>query len=104
MRINLTVDCMNRNRLEAILRHGQIQTGYVCTVLPGSVIDDSKSSTPRLPLNMVPDEPLNTNDYRIAPGGEGPQAYQWKDKPHRLVYDLCREVERLRAIVLRGPQ
>ena len=40
---------------------------------------------------------LNTNDYRIAPGGEGPQASTWKDKPHRLIYDLCREVERLEA-------
>jgi hypothetical protein len=28
------------------------------------------------------------NDYRIALGGEGPLAYQWDDKPHRLVYDL----------------
>jgi hypothetical protein len=28
------------------------------------------------------------NDHWIAPGGEGPLAYQWSDKPHRLVYDL----------------
>lgn len=41
--------------------------------------------------------PLNTEDYRYAPGGEGPQAATWKDKPHRLIYDLCTEVERLRA-------
>jgi len=38
---------------------------------------------------------MNTNDYRIAPGGEGPHAATWKDKPHRLIYDLCREIERL---------
>ena len=38
---------------------------------------------------------MNTNDYRIAPSGEGPQAAQWKDKPHRLLYDLCQEIERL---------
>lgn len=36
---------------------------------------------------------MNTQDYRIAPGGEGPQASTWKDKPHRLIYDLCSEIE-----------
>lgn len=41
---------------------------------------------------------MNTQDYRIAPGGEGPQAATWKDKPHRLVYDLCGEVERLQDL------
>ena len=44
--------------------------------------------------------PLNTEDYRQAPGGIGPLAAQWHDKPHRLVYDLCAEVERLRAEVV----
>jgi hypothetical protein len=42
-------------------------------------------------------EALNTADYRLAPSGQGPQADQWADKPHRLVYDLCSEVERLRG-------
>jgi len=32
---------------------------------------------------------------RLAPLGEGDWAYQWKDKPHRLIYDACREIERL---------
>lgn len=41
--------------------------------------------------------PLNTKDYRLAPSGEGPRAGEWADKPHRLVYDLCGEVERLQA-------
>ena len=36
-------------------------------------------------------------DYRVAPGGEGPLAAEWKDKPHRLIYDLCSEVDRLEA-------
>lgn len=27
-------------------------------------------------------------DYHRAPSGEGPHAYAWKDKPHRVVYDL----------------
>lgn len=40
---------------------------------------------------------INAEHYRLAVAGEGPQAAQWKDKPHRLVYDLAREVERLQA-------
>lgn len=38
---------------------------------------------------------MNTEDYRLAPSGEGPHAATWEDKPHRLVYDLCGEIERL---------
>lgn len=34
--------------------------------------------------------PLNYSleDYWLAPSGQGPLAAEWKDKPHRLVYDL----------------
>src|SRR6516162_8671211 len=35
--------------------------------------------------------------YRLAILGDGPHAYEWQDKPQRLVYDLCRELERLAA-------
>lgn len=38
---------------------------------------------------------LNIDEYRNAPSGEGAQAATWKDKPHRLVYDLCTEVQEL---------
>lgn len=31
--------------------------------------------------------------YRSAMNGEGPKAYDWSDKPHRLIYDLCRKIE-----------
>ncbi len=41
---------------------------------------------------------FDTNEYRIDPGGDGEHAFDWKDKPHRLIYDLCGEVERLQAI------
>jgi hypothetical protein len=27
--------------------------------------------------------------FRLATAGEGPLAYEWQDKPHRLVRDLC---------------
>ncbi len=41
--------------------------------------------------------PYTTDDYRMALNGEGPEelVYNWKDKPHRLVYDLVKEVEAL---------
>ena len=37
----------------------------------------------------------STDDYRKAMSGEGDLGLDWKDKPHRLVYDLCNEVDRL---------
>ena len=49
-----------------------------------------------------------THDLRIAVSGEGPRAYDWQDKPHRLLYDACaeietqaREIERLRGVLKR---
>ena len=44
---------------------------------------------------MDPDSTLG--DYWAAPGGVGNQAYNWSDKPHRLLYDLIGEVMHLRA-------
>jgi hypothetical protein len=53
-------------------------------------------------------EEYTTQDYRIAPEGKGPLASQWADKPHRLVYDLVKNLDkaneenkRLRATLLR---
>ena len=34
----------------------------------------------------------DTRDYLLAMTGEGPQANNWADKPHRLVYDLINKV------------
>jgi hypothetical protein len=31
-------------------------------------------------------------------GREGPRGYDWEDKPHRVVYDLCRELEARAAL------
>ncbi|MCO4101093.1 MAG: hypothetical protein HEQ38_17200 [Gemmatimonas sp.] len=44
-----------------------------------------------------PKEEVNTADYRNAVSGEGPLAYTWHDKPHRLLYDLCTELDTLAA-------
>ncbi|MFM7009060.1 MAG: hypothetical protein ACKO0Z_06955 [Betaproteobacteria bacterium] len=34
-----------------------------------------------------------TKHYRDALSGEGSLGYDWSDKPHRLVFDLCGEIE-----------
>ena len=36
-------------------------------------------------------------DYRNAPSGIGPLANEWADKPHRLLYDLCRRLEQVES-------
>ena len=41
---------------------------------------------PHLPTDL-------TYECRMAISGEGERAYEWRDKPHRLVYDLSRQVE-----------
>lgn len=40
----------------------------------------------------VPPTPV-TYWFRKAIAGEGPLAYDWSDKPHRLVYSLCAILE-----------
>ena len=48
----------------------------------------------------IPDMPTQlTYHLRRAVSGEGDYQYDWKDKPHRLIYDACREIERLSAII-----
>ena len=37
--------------------------------------------------------------FRLAPSGEGPHAYNWADKPHRVLYDAAAEIARLTALV-----
>ena len=47
----------------------------------------------------IPDLPTQlTFEVRLAISGEGPRAYDWSDKPHRIVYDLCREIEKNAAL------
>ena len=77
------------------------QGGYTCQFVKVitsqlGVIDSQSSPCPA----RDPQEGLfDTQTYRIAPGGEGDQAFNWKDKPHRLIYDLCEEIELLQAIL-----
>lgn len=46
-----------------------------------------------------PNLSIDTQAYRLAPGGEGEHAATWQDKPHRLIYDLCGDIERLNSEV-----
>lgn len=39
----------------------------------------------------------NSRDYRDAPNGDGPHATAWKDKPHRLLWDVCDDLDRLQS-------
>jgi len=39
-----------------------------------------------------------TYQLRLAVNGEGPRAYEWSDKPHRLLYDACDALEHAAAI------
>lgn len=70
--------------------------------------------TPGMYLTPVPQEELErlkndceipniptklTYHLRRAVSGGGDYADEWNDKPHRLIYDACREIERLTAII-----
>jgi hypothetical protein len=44
----------------------------------------------------LPNPPTEfTLSFRQAIEGAGDRAYTWKDKPHRLVFDLCSYIERI---------
>lgn len=43
-----------------------------------------------------------TAELRLAVSGSGPRAYDWTDKPHRLLYDACAEIERLNNLIDTG--
>ena len=49
------------------------------------------------PETSTPSPDLNYDNFRNAPSGLGPLAFTWKDKPHRLLYDLCDDAVRWKA-------
>jgi hypothetical protein len=87
MRITLTVEVESREALATILRTGAEQSLFDYQVI------GFHFSPPLTPVGLS----HTTEDYRNAPSEIGPLAAEWADKPHRLVYDLCQEVERLVA-------
>jgi hypothetical protein len=88
MRITLTVEVESREAMATILQTGREHTLHDCKVL------DFRYGPEPAPAGRLT---YTTEDYRNAPSGIGPLAATWKDKPHRLVYDLAGEVERLTA-------
>ena len=48
----------------------------------------------------IPDMPTKlTYHLHRAPSGGGDLVDEWNNKPHRLIYDACREIERLNALI-----
>jgi len=68
-----------------------IETGQ--PVVDNAMLDalQKDAGLPHLPTQ-------ETYQFRMAVSGEGPLAYQWSDKPHRLLYDACRIIEREAAL------
>jgi hypothetical protein len=90
--VTLLVEVESRQALADIMHAGAEHSGHTYRV----VLFNEKLPYRRLPYTV--------DDYRNAPSDIGPLAAEWKDKPHRLVYDLCREVERLTAPAKKKPR
>lgn len=56
-------------------------------------------------LTGIPNLPTDlTYEARLAISGDGEYAYEWSDKPHRLVWRLCQRLEELEAQERAQPQ
>jgi hypothetical protein len=64
------------------------------TLIPQEELERLKNDCeiPNMPTKL-------TYHLRRAVSGGGDLADEWNDKPHRLIYDACREIERLTAII-----
>lgn len=80
----MTMQPMTQPEIEAVARVDEAEKGRL----------QIAAGIPHLPTDL-------TYECRMAIAGEGPRAYAWSDKPHRLVYDLCREIEREAALASR---
>ncbi len=59
------------------------------------VRDDDDDVDGRAPVTVgVSEDDSTTADYRASMAEGGRMWDAWKNKPHRLVYDLCSEIER----------
>jgi hypothetical protein len=68
--------------------------GMYLTAIPQKELERLKNDC------EIPDMPTKlTYHLRLAPSGMGDLANEWENKPHRLIYDACREIERLTAII-----
>jgi len=89
MRINLTVEVESREALAALMQAGREYTLTDCRVIRFRIL-------PAVPASRLEGR---VDNYFNAVNGTGPLAAAWKDKPHRLVYDLVDEVSRLQKIL-----
>lgn len=78
--IGLRMKDETRDQLEKV-RGSLSRTDYIEGAVLAQIARDLKD----------PDLP-SLEDYRNAPSGIGPLAYEWEDKPHRLVYDLIKRL------------
>lgn len=77
-----------------VVRPGKVQCNGVCDDT-SSDVGNTQHQQSGARMSATPDIVLD--DYLGAPSGIGPLAHTWADKPHRLVYALIDEIERLRA-------
>lgn len=95
----------------------KFEAGYMPHLLARGLVDwalarhegELDAATPASPAPLQPsvakESELDTEEYRQAVRSSFEDehvtmfsvAYDWHDKPHRLVYDLCNEVDALRA-------
>ena len=57
------------------------------------------SMTSRLTAKDAASKWADLADYWLAPGGIGPHAANWADKPHRLIYNLIVLVAEARELL-----
>lgn len=56
-----------------------------------AILDENYKSTE--PQEAQGESEYSLDDYMNAPSGIGPLAPEWKDKPHRLIYDLVKRLK-----------
>ena len=85
---------LDRPKCPSSMNNNQIDFQTDITPVPQEELERLKNDC------EIPDMPTQlTYHLRRAVSGGGDYADDWEDKPHRLVYDACREIERLTAII-----
>ncbi len=92
------------NTVEAVLQRNQTEHLADARVCPDILFADRQILAAEIErLQAIVDfdkqrrqRQVEVSEYRKAPSGEGEYAMEWKDKPHRLFWEVCDEVERLR--------
>lgn len=61
--------------------------------MPSETVSDELLAEMQRDCGIANPPTQETYWFRKALAGEGPHAYDWSDKPHRLVFDLCHLIE-----------